>query len=542
MNRCTTTVLTAALLAPAAAASAQVLTPLDTYDSGIFDGSAAEIPAYDPITQRLFITNAEDDAVDVLSVSPTGQLSFVDQIRFAGSPNSVAINNGVAVVALEDASDETLPGTVSFFDPGTLAVTSTVGVGALPDMLTFTPDGTKILVANEGQPNDAYTFDPEGSVSIIDVATQAVTNVGFTSFNGQKASLNAAGVRIFGPNATVAQDLEPEYIAVSPDNTTAFVSLQENNAFATIDIASGTVTGLTSYGTKDHSLAANSFDPSNRDSGINFVTADVEGLYQPDAIASYRVAGTTYIVTANEGDARDYDGFSEEGRVDDLTLDPTVYPNAATLQLDENLGRLRTTEAAGLAGGDLDGDGDVDQIYSYGARSFSIFDAAGTLVFDSGDDFERIIAAELPANFNSTNDDNDSFDNRSDDKGPEPEGVALGEIDGRTYAFIGLERVGGIMIYDVTDPLSPAFLDYVNNRDFTENAELSTGGSNPLAGDLGPEGLIFLDALTSPTGAPALVVTNEVSGTTTFFSVTIPEPATAGLLALGGLTLLRRRK
>jgi hypothetical protein len=442
--------------------------------------------------------------------------------------------NGVGVVALEDAADVTLPGTITFFDPGTLGIGNTVGVGALPDMVTFNRDGTKILVANEGQPNDAYTFDPEGSISIIDVATQNVTTAGFGTFNAQQAALEAAGVRIFGPGASVAQDLEPEYITVSPDNTTAFVSLQENNAFATVDIASGTVTAVTSFGTKDHAQLQNAFDPSNRDGGINFVTADVKGLYQPDAIASYEVGGQTFIVTANEGDARDYGGFSEEVRVGDVVLDPVLYSDAATLQLDENLGRLRTTTATG----DLDGDGDVDQIFSYGGRSFSIFDANGNQVFDSGDDFERLTASFLAEDFNSNNDDNDSFDARSDDKGPEPEGVTLGVIDGRTYAFIGLERVGGLMVYDITDPTAASFVDYLNNRDFDVDAEVG-GMSNPLAGDLGPEGLLFIDAVDSPTSNPLLIVTNEVSGTTTIYSV--PEPATLGLLAAAGTLLLRRR-
>ncbi|MEM1012797.1 MAG: choice-of-anchor I family protein [Planctomycetota bacterium] len=549
----TKAVIAAAVALVPAIASAQVLTPLDTYATGIFDDSAAEIPAYDPVTQRLFVTNAADDAVDVLGVSATGQLNFIQQISFNGSPNSVAVKNGVAVVALEDSNDTQLPGTVAFFDPSTLALTGTVGVGALPDMLTFTPDGSKILVANEGEPSDDYLTDPEGSVSIIDVATQNVTTADFTSFNGQEAALNAQGIRIFGPGASAAQDLEPEYIAISPDGLTAFVSLQENNAFATVDIATSTVTALTSYGTKDHSLLENSFDPSNRDGpggdeAISFVTADVAGLYQPDAIASYSVGGMNFIVTANEGDARDYDGFSEEVRVDDLNLDPAIYPDAATLQLDENLGRLRTSSATG----DLDGDDDVDQIFSYGARSFSIFDDAGNLVFDSGDDFERLLAAGLPANFNANNDDNDSFDSRSDDKGPEPEGVVLGDIDGRTYAFIGLERVGGIMVYDITDPNAVSFVDYVNNRDFAEDASLEVADpndpidtidvSNPLAGDLGPEGLVFIDAIDSPTGSPLLAVTNEVSGTTTLFSVVIPEPTTAGLLGVTAIGMLRRQR
>jgi hypothetical protein len=240
----------------------------------------------------------------------------------------------------------------------------------------------------------------------------------------------------------------------------------------------------------------------------------------PDAISSYTYRGKTYIVTANEGDSRDYDGFSEEARVEDLVLDADAFPDAVELQLEQNLGRLKTT----TANGDIDSDGEFETLYSYGARSFSIWTAGGELVYDSGSDFEDITAAELPGDFNSNNDENGSFDNRSDDKGPEPEGIALGRIGNRTIAFIGLERVGGIMAYDVTNPRKVEFLDYINNRDFSVDAQLPDGTTNPLVRDLGPEGLVFIRASKSPNGKNLLVVGNEVSGTTTIFEVDVDVP------------------
>jgi hypothetical protein len=232
-------------------------------------------------------------------------------------------------------------------------------------------------------------------------------------------------------------------------------------------------------------------------------------MYQPDAIVAYTVAGETYLMTANEGDARGYTGFSEEVRVRDLTLDPTAFPDAASLQENENLGRLRVTDQLG----DTDQDGDFDALYAYGGRSFSIWDASGQLVFDSGGDFEQITASAFPAFFNASNA-NNNFDDRSDDKGPEPEDVALGVVEGRTYAFIGLERIGGVMVYDVTDPSSPSFVQYINNRDFTQPV------NSAAAKDLGPEGMVSISAHDSPTHTPLLVVAHEVSGTTTIFEIT----------------------
>ncbi|MEM9930055.1 MAG: choice-of-anchor I family protein, partial [Bacteroidota bacterium] len=328
------------------------------------------------------------------------------------------------------------------------------------------------------------------------------------------------------------QDLEPEYVAVLGD--TAYVICQENNAFAVFDLVSRSFVDIIPFGFKDHACPANALDASNRDAGISLRNYNVLGMYQPDAVVPFEANGGKYLLTANEGDARDYDGFSEEVRVADLTLDPTAYPNAAAFQNDSLLGRLRVTDQLG----DTDGDGDFDQLYSYGARSFSIFSTDGSLVWDSGSEFERILAEQLPDYFNSNNDDNDSFDSRSDDKGPEPEAIAIGNINARTYAFIGLERVGGIMVYDITDPTAPFFVTYTNNRDFSVPAQLEDDSANPAAGDLGVEDITFVSAADSPNGRPMLITANEVSGTVMLFGlggtlVNVPniEPATIGLAA-----------
>lgn len=485
----------------------------------------SEISAFDPDSSNLFITTG--DTIEIFSLTNPSSPSFVSSIDLtspglfgsfmSGGVNSVAFSNGTLAAAIEaDNSQEN--GIVAFFDAqGNFQMQ--VEVGALPDMVTFTPDGSKLLVANEGEPSDDYMVDPEGSVSIISLADNSVTTAGFGG-----VAIDPE-VRIFGPGATPAQDLEPEYIAVSEDGATAYVSLQENNALGILDIEAGAFTAVKSLGFKDHSLDGNGFDASNEDGGINIQTHPVLGMYQPDALAAYTAPdGETYIVTANEGDARDYDGFSEEVRVADLTLDPTAYPNAAELQDDANLGRLKTTTTLG----DTDGDGDVDQIYSYGARSFSIWNSAGELVYDSGDDFEQIVAADFPELFNINDGDPEEFDERSDDKGPEPEGVTIGVYNGRISAFIGLERVGGVMVYDITNPEAPEFVTY--EPSFT--------------GDIAPEGLIYISEEDSPNGAPLLVVTSEESATFSVYQP-VPEPTSLlGLLGAGGAAMfgLKRRQ
>ncbi len=923
------------------------LRPLGTYETGLFDQSAAEIPAYDPNTQRVFVVNANSVTIDVLDISNPTNPTLINQIDvspFGAVANSVAVNDGIVAVAVE-ADVKQDPGTVVFFDADGEEL-GQVTVGALPDMLTFTSDGTKVLVANEGEPNDDYSNDPEGSVSIIDISggvnslTQAdVSTADFTAFIGREEELRSRGVRIYGPESNAAQDLEPEFIAPSADNNTAFVTLQENNAVAVVDINNATIVDVLPLGVKDYSRGlpnltqfefsdlpvvdttergdeillgglsglwfegededgnlqfvtvpdrgpnaaltdvdgdganerpfalpdyqarivwftldedsgdiditqqilltrqdgttpitglpniegedeepvdlfgnlldldpfgadmegiviiddgtywtvdeyrpafyhfntdgtlidrfvpqgtgalageaagtfgtetlpaeysnrrrnrgfealaldtdagilytfiqtplanpnrdtsdnssvirmlgvdpntgepvaeyvyllekptldpddlsqlvdkmgdavytgdgkflvierdssvtetgkkfifeidikgatnlladdapslpegetleqqtaddlaglgiqavnkikvtnlpsigyiagdkieglsllpdgrlavlndndfslldeqidgdgsvplspdplpvvlgvidfstlSNQIDPSDRDGGINFNNWPVFGLLQPDSIASFDIDGETYYVTADEGDSRDYDGFSEEARVREpnYVLDPDVF-DVDALEDDAALGRLRVTNIDG----DIDGDGDYDQIFTNGGRSFSVWDSAGNLVFNSGDDFERITEEEFPDNFNSDRDEN-TFDTRSDNFGPEPEAITTGVLDGKTYAFIGLERTGGIMVYDVSNPTEPSFVQYINNRDFSVEFDTDEDGDpDPTpeqlsaAGDLAPEGFVFISPEDSPNREALLVVGNEISGTTTVYEFT----------------------
>lgn len=914
----------AALVGLAAPGLAQIeLGPIGQYTTGAFGTTSCEISAYDAASKRLFVTNATLNTVDVVDLSdPTAPLKLfaIDASLYGAGINSVAVANGVVAVACE-ASPKTDPGTLALLDiDGNLL--SQVTVGALPDMVTFDPAGTRVLVANEGEPSDDYTIDPEGSISIVDLSagaanvTQAdVTTAGFQAFNG--VAIDPA-IRVFGPNATVAQDLEPEYVTVSADGLTAWVTLQENNALARVDVAAGVVTDLLPLGYKNHdggfrlydfaslpflgttaagedidlggfsglffegfgpggvlnfvahgdrgpnaepfdvdndgvnerpfplpgyqpalvhftvqprtgetkivdttplfradgtpltglpnlagsaglahadeepvdlfgnvlaldpfgldmegvvrapdgtywtceeyrpsiarfsasgrmlaryvpvgsnaggtvtgiealpevyaqrranrgfeaiawdagrvyafvqspldnpdvandanskasvhvrvlefdpvteqtvgqylyvlegqgsdkigdavrvgpgrfwlierddatgldakkaifevdlanatnlhtlpdaivgvggtlelmtpadliqagieplakSLVLNlaeegydradkpeglalvspgviavlndndfqlqggfdpatglltpnpdpqlpvlatmtvaritrtSLDASDRDEGIRVRNWPVLGMYQPDAISAFQVAGQDFLVLANEGDARDYDGFAEEERIKDLDLDASVFSNGDSLQLDEQIGRLNVTTTEG----DLDGDGDYEALYAFGARSISVRKADGTLVWDSGDLLERITAEAHPLHFNSTNDENDTFDTRSDNKGPEPEGVVTGVVDNRTYAFVGLERDSGIAVFDVTDPAAPSFVQYLTTRDFDGDP---AAGS---AGDLGPEGLVFVPAGQSPNNQALLIVSYEISGSVRIFQITV---------------------
>ncbi len=455
--------------------------------------------------ERMYVVNASAVSVDIVDIGDPASPRLVKRVDLSGygaGINSVDVSTrNLIAVALEPAN-KTDPGTIAFLTPGGNVI-RTARVGALPDMVTFTPDGRKLLVANEGEP-DCYgegCTDPVGSVSVVTVAPMRpelpVATIGFDGVD------LPAGVRVFGPGASAAQDLEPEYITVSADGRSAWVSLQENNAIAALDLEAGEVREVFALGYKDHGVAGAGLDASDRDGAINIQPrARVKGMYQPDALASFTVDGETFVVSANEGDARDYTGFAEEERARDLRSlsDVADLPGIGT---NAQLGRLTVTTARPFG---ADGN-----IYAFGARSISIWNgASGELVGDSGDQLEQWTAQAYPAFFNSNNDE-DNFDNRSDNKGPEPEGVALGTIGGKRYAFVGLERIGGVAVFDLGDVTSPQMVAYANHRDFVL-------GGVP-APDSGPEVVRFVPADASPDGEPMLVVANEVSGTVTLWRI-----------------------
>ncbi|WP_066220518.1 choice-of-anchor I family protein [Formosa haliotis] len=478
---------------------------------------SAEISAFDSETQRLFVLNSIGKTIEVLNFSNPENISTIKTIDLSSygteGPTSVAVYNGLVAASVSNGPEA--DGVVVFMDTNGDNI-SQVTVGNLPDNVSFTPDGTKILTANEGQPNSDYSIDPEGSISIItatpglgNITQNDVLTINFNAFDSQLNELRANGVRITGPGATVSQDLEPEYITYSDNSKKAWVSLQENNALAVINLETNTITDVLPLGLKDFSLAENPFDASDETDFIFMANWPVKGMYMPDAIAYYELNGVGYVVTANEGDAREYDAFEEEVKVgdNDYILDPIAFPNADLLKLEENIGRLAITNATG----DIDNDGDFDEIHMFGSRSFSIRNATtGALVYDSADDFERITAADPMYGelFNASNS-NNNFKNRSDNKGPEPEGITVANIAGKFYAFITLERVGGFMTYDITDPSNPTFIKYINNRTIGDSE-----GS-----DLGPEGIIYIAPEDNSLGTGLVVLSNEVSSTVSVYSL-----------------------
>ena len=524
---------------------------------------AAEIVAYQASKKWIYAINSSGDSA-VVNIIPadtfdtaalvqdnegivsTTNLSTAITLTLndntPGDANSIAIdeNNKLLAVAMA-AKSVGEAGQVAFYDISgdTPIFIKNVTAGFLPDMVTFSHDGAKVVVANEGEPNGDYSIDPQGSISIINVNDGVIadnaTNIDFTAYNDKQSELEALGLIFANPtgrtingnliNTTVAMDLEPEYVSISKDNKYAYVSIQENNGLAIVNLEDNSLE-LKGLGFKDWSSLQ--IDASDKDGGVNFKSyPGLYGMYQPDTISSFSWKGANFIVSANEGDAREYffdttdeadciakggvdfdedDGclaYIDESRVEDLTL----AANFDYLNNDDNdIGRLKVTTVKG----DTNNDGQYESLYAYGARSFTIWDSNGLVVFDSGDDIGRITASVHGEAFNNNEDENKG-DTRSDDKGAEPEALTIGTIGERTFAFIGLERMGGIMIYDITNPYDVQFEDYFYNRGLIAGAEIT--------GDLAPEGMTFIPREQSATGEPLLIIGNEISGSIAVWEV-----------------------
>ncbi len=492
------------------------LDSLSTFSNGVPVPNTAEIVAHDPSTQRLYIANSGAAKLDIVNFSNPASPTLITTINISayGNINSVAVNDSIVALAIENSTNPQDSGKVVFLDYNGVFIKQ-VKVGAMPDMITFNHAGTKVITPCEGEPNSAYTNDPDGSVCIVDISvgvanvTQSnVTFVTFTSFNGQEAALRAQGIRIYGVSGIASKDFEPEYVTLSDNDSIAWVTLQENNAIAKINMQTNLVTQIIPLGYKNYMTGPAALDASDNTSAVNLMNAPVFGMYQPDAISHYSVGNQIYLITANEGDSRAYTGLNEESRISGLNLDATAFPYATQMKQNTFLGRLNATNRLG----DTDNDGDIDQIYVYGGRSFSIWNGTtGSQVYDSNDQLERTTANHpiYGPLFNMSNGlGAGTAKNRSDDKGPEPEGTAVGNINGEQYVFLALERIGGVIMYNVSNPVAPTYTGYYNHRTVT-------GGP-----DRGAEGIIYIADSLSPNGNAIVIAANEISSTLSIFQVT----------------------
>ena len=488
--------------------------------TGIWDKSTAEIAAWHAPTKRLLVVDAAV-GLRVLDLSDPSAPRQVQSHAAAGA-TSVAVHGDLVALVRQPAS-KSERGMLELLTVD-LQPIATCMVGHGPDMVCFAPCGTRLLIANEGEGEPDNSFDPHGSIGVVDISAgtdrPVYRQLGFEAFEPQRAQLTERGLHCVVPGATLAQDLEPEYIAVAPDGSRAFATLQENNAIAVIDLTPGRehVERIEPLGCKDFANTGG-LDASDKDGGPAIKPWPVLGLYQPDTVKCFEHGGSLWLATANEGEERERGDVQEPRRLSELK-----HALGKEISAKDAAGRL---QVSGLRG-DQDGDGVFERLYCFGGRSVSLWKVAadGSIVqaWDSGSQIERMVLETMPQAFNMDSTPGPSADSRSDNRGPEPEGLDVGMVGDRRLLFVGLERTGGVMAWDITVPERPTWAGWINPRDPaampTEDRDGDGTPDGPFAaGDVAPEGVLLIPALESPDGFPLLVVCNEVSGTTTLIRV-----------------------
>lgn len=544
-NTCMALFLSAAALMPL---SAVTMHKSASYSSGEYnvDGGVMEIIAYNSANSHAYSVNGQsgvlaDLDLAVLEGNGSGIVLSGEDIDIKslvenedpsfsyGDMTSVAVSPDGNLLALAlQAEAYNKPGRIAIFscnEDGSISFEGLVESGIQPDMVIFADNNT-VLTADEGEPRAGYgkaIDDPEGSVTIAYVDSMTSVQARFDAYNAPSMrSALVDGHIVLMKGRLPSEDFEPEYIAVS--GTKAYVTLQEANAIAVLDIPSATFTGIYSAGFEDYSKTV--IDIDKKDEAYRPASYDsLMGIRMPDGIAAFCVDGRTYLVTANEGDAREW-GDEDEGTFY-LNEDERDFGDGDTSPTGEiTVDRGLKGKVVFFASSDFDGL-DPEKDYIFGGRSFTAYEVKEDglyEVFTSGDDFEAITAEFYPDFYNASND-NSVLDDRAGKKGPEAESVTTGIVDGRIYSFIALERTGGVMMYDVTDPNNPVFEDYLNTRDFRSiisgSEEYDDGELDKwvTGGDVAPEGLAFINAEKSVTGRAMLLVANEVSGTVAVYEI-----------------------
>ena len=507
------------------------VTEISSITSGDGEGGT-EISSFHAGSKRIFTTNGVKNAVDIVDISDVANPKKVGSVALSPYGNdvtSVAAGRDVVVAVVHVAEKFSATGAPTSFN-GKIVVFDTNGkvlsspdiLGVLPDSVSFAPDGTTALVAIEGQPvcakDDAATAakedtdytkasDPVGGVSVVDLSNPSAPVVRFAGFDQfSVAAMKAKGIAVSSLINNVSKDFEPEYVS-AVDNNYAYVTIQEANAIGRLNIKSATFESITrAFESRTEFVPR---DTSDRDSGAGPRTyKNVVGASQPDAIAAFKVGLGEYFLTANEGDAREYSCINDDVRAASLKVDARRFPDWKSLSGNAALGRAKVNPTIG----DKEGDGDIDTIHLRGSNSMTMY-RNGIVIWDSGDLLDRIQTQAFGvANINgahSLSSDKSTMNfvgqDRSDDKGAEPEGVTTGMVGDRRIAVLVLERMSALVIFDITQPRTPVFQEWI---------QMLPAKATP-AKDVkywSPEGVIFVPAEKSPSGKALIITSYELSG------------------------------
>lgn len=500
--------------------SAQSLPSFETFRfraSG-FDQNKLSYHAYDASSERIFVASPGENKLYTFDISNTDKVfqdSTINLNIYQTEVSAIAARQGVVALTFINNLPQARGKLVLLDTAGQLINQFTVG--AYPSFVRFSSDGRYLIVGNEGPPADDYSVDPMGSVSVLQILSAnpsvLTQNDVFTiGFKGLDSTDYHPLLRIYGNDGQQlpSQDIEPEDIALLPGSTKAVVSLQENNGIALIDFGSFSLDTVHGLGWQSHQDSSDGLDGSAQNQRINIRGyKNLFGLYQPKGLAALQQLGKNYILSANQGAYRAYSGYDETQLVKNTALNPSTIPDRSQYIEDSLIGSLRLTKTMGNARNVFI----YDSMFTFGTRSWSVWDDSLNLVWDSGDDLAEWLAQAFPNQFNSLANSNQSYKQASPHFGPEAHLVTYGEVDGTPYAFVGLKQMGAVAIYDLSNIQSPQQVSLLLDRDF------SLAASDPQSGDQGITDLSFVPANLSPNGLELLIASHGVSGSLSVYEL-----------------------
>lgn len=489
--------------------------------SDVPGAGAAENLDVNEATKLAYVANDDSGSIDMYDVSkmmPRAVKSYKVNVPYKPTSVSVCESRGLVAASLTNDADEAAPGRVLVMDRNLTVLRLVMRKECvLPDDVKWTADCKFLVAACEGEGADV-----PGGVMVADYRGpggmwyRGVRFASFAPYDGLVNILIQNGVRLV-ESMKPSVDLEPEYVATVGHH--AYVTVQENNAIAVVDLAEAAITELKPLGFINRFKPGFSLDTSDKDGRVNLRNYRyLYGMPQPDTIKTYVAAdGKTYLIYANEGDAKDSEEYRGKDLTDSEELGRKAIPRLAYLTSVQNLlGRIKFSSKMGY---NMTSN-TQEALYHFGARSFSIMAMDGTIVFDSGNWFARIMRRYYTKIFNANNFDDDDlsksmqnlFDSRSDDKGMEPESLdVMTTGKGDTFVFIGFERGSTIVVFNVTTPTRPTFVFSANNNPTA--MPIKDMFAMGKQGDMDPEGLFASMKLKK------LFVSGAVSNTLTMYDM-----------------------
>lgn len=614
--------------------ASRVYVPYDAGASYAFGMGAVEKTAWDEGEKYLY-TVSEAGYVNVVDYSSPSSPSVVSAfaINLKGKKlTDIAVCASARMLFVAHGADDTVSnGRVRFYATARRegavapAFLKEVVTGPLPDMIAPNGDCTMLAVANEGEGKYSSATgltDPPGSVSIVKDLTAAsptVVSVSLASL-GSDEELIAKGVHLplskkameyWDDHSAIAADLnfstargsytsamslEPEYLGWSASGSKVFVGLQENSAIVTVDVpAAADWASKPPSASRIDALGLKDWSESGSTAGVDLIAdgnctlkkfPGYKTLRQPDSIAVVSVDGIDYILSANEGDDKEYGDFEEKMKAKDvIASDGTVKLAKMTVdsaalsnyKAQNDLGadsKRRVTIGSASIDYSTPSAPKITDMVGFGGRGISIWkpaDAGLTLVWDSGSQMEVEQCSAYPWAHNGVQDEefalvngvlynassaglqstiremNDpavdgcadrgdgqagacplgkTIDSRSPKDGAAPEAIVAGVACGRLLAVTATEKQGTAFVYDISEIASPKLL-YV--RHLSPASEKKSPGIAYTARELGeidPEGMVFLEAAASPSGKPAVLFGGAWSGTVSMWEFECPATTT----------------